>query len=147
MRNTKVLNKMKILGLLLLITTGCLRLSAANLPDFVVTDILRDKDSFICIKIQNLSPVDTDLSLITPETKEKIFLTIFINNTKRSEYKLKYMDMKLFKQRGSILFRTNFRLQQGPELRVKAHINPQNIIQEINSINNTFEKKMSPDKK
>lgn len=138
---------MKIIGLLLFIITGCLRLSAANLPDFAVMDILKDKDNFICIKIQNLSPFDTDPSLITPETKEKIFLAIYINNTKRSEYKLKYMDMKLFKQRSSILFRTNFRLQQGPELRVKAHINPQNILKEINSINNTFEKKMSPDKK
>lgn len=138
---------MKILSLLLLIITGCIQLSAANLPDFAVTDILKDKDNFICIKIRNLSPFDTDTSQITTEAKEKIFLTIFINNTKRSEYKLKYMDMNLLKKNSTILFRTNFRLLQGPELTVKAHVNPQTIIQEINSLNNTLEKKVSPDKK
>lgn len=138
---------MKKLCLLLLITAGCARLAAANLPDFAVTDILTDNDKFICLKLQNLAPFDTDPAQITPGTKEKIFLTIFINNTKRSEYKLKYLEPKLLKKNGTTLFRTNFRCPQGQELTVKAHINPQNVLQETNTLNNTLEKKMSPDKK
>lgn len=138
---------MKKLCLLLLIITGCARLAAANLPDFAVTGILTDNDNFICIKLRNLAPFDTDPTLITPETKEKIFLTIFINNTKRSEYKLKYLEPQLLRKNSTSIFRTNFRLQQGPELTVKAHINPQNVLQETNALNNALEKKMSPDKK
>ena len=131
---------MKKIWLSLLCLISCLGLTtAANLPDFTVTDILTKKDNFIYIKLRNLSIYDFQ---VTPEHKEKIFLTIFINNVKRSEYKLKYIDKKLFLEKSTILFRTNFRLQKGSDLKVKVHLNRLKIIRESNFLNNTLEKKL-----
>jgi hypothetical protein len=131
---------MKKIWLSLLCLISCLGLTtAANLPDFTVTDILTKKDNFIYIKLQNISIYGFQ---VTPEHKEKIFLTIFINNVKRSEYKLKYIDKKLFLEKSTVLFRTNFRLQKGSDLKVKVHLNRLKIIRENNFLNNTLEKKL-----
>lgn len=130
-----------------MILIGGAGLTAANLPDFAVTDVFAKKDNFVYIKLQNLSPYDLNHTQITPGIKEKIFLTIFINNIKRSEYKLKYMDKTLFGKKSTILFRTNFRMQKGLTLNVKAHVNPLKIIRETNLLNNTLEKKIQPGKK
>lgn len=131
---------MKKAGLFfLLLLMGCLSLTAANLPDFTAADIITQKDNFIYIKLQNLSPHSLQ---VTPQQKEKIFLILFINNIKRAEYKLKYMDKKLFTPNGIILFRTNFRLQKGMDLKVKARVNPLKIIPETNFLNNTREKSL-----
>lgn len=138
---------MRKIILLFLVFIGGAGLTADTLPDFTVTDILAKTDNFIYIKIQNISPHGVNQSMITPAVKEKIFLTIFIDNVKRSEYKLKYMDTKLLGGKSTILFRTNFRLQKGLELNVKAHVNPLKIIGETNFFNNTLEKKIQPGKK
>jgi len=131
---------MKKIWLSLLFLISCLELTtAANLPDFTVADIITKKDNFIYIKIQNLSIHDFQ---VTPEHKEKIFLTIFINNVKRSEYKLKYFDKILFSKKSTILFRTNFRLQKGLELKVKVQLNQLRIIPESNFLNNTLGKRL-----
>ena len=131
---------MKKIWLSLLCLISCLGLTtAANLPDFTVTDILTKKDNFIYIKLRNLSIYGFQ---VTPEHKEKIFLTIFINNVKRSEYKLKYIDKKLFLEKSTVLFRTNFRSQKGSDLKVKVHLNRLKIIRESNFLNNTLEKKL-----
>ncbi|MCP5106686.1 MAG: hypothetical protein GY950_25100 [bacterium] len=132
---------MKKIYILLLFFFAGTTLSAANLPDFTVSDIIAKHDNFIHIKLQNRSPFAAD---IKPELKEKIFLTIFINNIKRSEYKLKYMDKNLFKPNGTILFRTNFRMPKGATLKIKAKINPKKIIKETNFLNNTLEKRLQP---
>jgi hypothetical protein len=118
---------------------GCLGLTPANLPDFTAADIITQKDNFIYIKVQNLSPHSIQ---VTPQQKEKIFLILFINNIKRAEYKLKYMDKKLFSPNSTILFRTNFRLHKGKNLKVKARVNPLKIIPESNFLNNTREKNL-----
>lgn len=123
---------------------SCLELTAAKLPDFTVIDIFTKKDNFIYIKLQNLSIHDFQ---VTPDLKEKIFLTIFINNVKRSEYKFKYIDKKLFLKKSTILFRTNFRMQKGLNLKVKVQLNRLRIIRESNFLNNTLEKRLHLDEK
>jgi hypothetical protein len=108
-----------------------------NPADFAVTGIFIKQDNFIHVKLQNLSAFDVS---IQPGLKEKIFLTIYIDNIKRAEYKLKYMDRKLFKKRSTIFFRTNFRAQKGRRLKIKVHVNPLKIIKETNFLNNTLGK-------
>jgi hypothetical protein len=131
---------MKKIWLSLLFLMSCLDLTtAANLPDFTVSDIVTKEDNFIYIKLQNLSIHDFQ---VPPEHQEKIFLTIFINNVKRSEYKLKYIDKKLFLKKSTILFRTNFRMQKGLDLKVKVQLNQLKIIPESNFLNNTLEKRL-----
>jgi hypothetical protein len=110
---------------------------AVGAADFTVTDIFTKPDNFVQIKLQNRSATDVP---IQPALKEKIFLTIYIDNIKRAEYKLKYMDQRLFKKRGTVFFRTNFRTQKGMRLKVKAHVNPQKIIKETNFLNNSLQK-------
>jgi hypothetical protein len=122
-----------------LMTFCCLGgFTAAEQPDFIVSDIAAQPDQFIHIKLQNRSPVNFQVS---PEMKEKIFLTIYINDIKRAEYKLKYIDQKLFKPKSTILFRTNFRMQEG--LRIKVEVNPLKIIPEANFLNNTLTKQLT----
>ena len=77
--------------------------------------------------------------------KEKIFLTIYINNLKRAEYKVKYINAALFKKKGRCLFRTNFRLQQ--PLQLKVEVNRLKIFPETNYNNNHMTKKMVPGRK
>lgn len=104
-------------------------------PDFVVSDIVTLPDQFIHVKLHNRSGANC---AVLPKIKEKIFLVIYVNNVKRAEYKIKYMNPKLFKPNGKILFRTNFRKQKG--LRIKAVVNHLKIIPESNFSNNTKEK-------
>jgi len=113
-------------------------LTAAEQPDFIVSDIAAQPDQFIHVRLQNQSPVNFQVS---PEMKEKIFLAIYINDIKRAEYKLKYIDQKLFKPKSTILFRTNFRMQEG--LRIKVEVNPLKIIPEANFLNNTLTKQLT----
>jgi hypothetical protein len=112
--------------------------AANSKPDFVVSDIVVLKDRFIHIKLQNRSARDFR---VTPGIKEKIFLVIYINNIKRAEYKVKYIDAKLFKKKSTILFRTNFRIQR--ELKIKVEINRLKIIPESNFKNNTLIKRFA----
>ena len=122
-----------------LMTFCCLGgLSAAEQPDFIVSDIAAQPDQFIHVRLENRSPVNFQVS---PEMKEKIFLTIYINDIKRAEYKLKYIDQKLFNPRSTILFRTNFRIQE--DLRIKVQVNPLKIIPEANFLNNTLTKQLT----
>jgi hypothetical protein len=107
-------------------------------PDFVVSDILVQGDGFLYIKLKNHSPTAVG---IQPGLREKIFLTIYINNLKRAEYKIKYLDYKLFKPGGTILFRTNFRLQKSVVVRVE--VNSAKIIAEKNYSNNRLAKQIS----
>jgi hypothetical protein len=117
---------------------GADRLSAADKPDFIVADIMVAADQFIHIKLQNKSTVNYS---IKPELNEKIFLTIYINNIKRAEYKIKYIDSKLFKPKGIILFRTNFRMQKG--LNIKVEVNPLKVIPESDFLNNQLMKQLN----
>jgi hypothetical protein len=109
--------------------------TAAPKPDFVVPDIVTQPDQFVHVILHNRSGVNCT---IRPKLKEKIFLVLYINNVKRAEYKLKYLNPKLFKPNGKIRFRTNFRKQKGLKLRVV--VNPLKIMQESNFSNNTKEK-------
>jgi hypothetical protein len=106
-------------------------LSAADKPDFIVADIMAQADQFIHLKLQNKSGFGCPIS---PELKEKIFLTIYIDNIKRADYKVKYMDARLFGPRGIIFFPTNFRVQKG--LNIRVEINPLKIIPESDYSNN-----------
>jgi hypothetical protein len=113
-------------------------LTANNKLDFTVAEITAKADKFIHIKLQNLSNFNFS---ITPEHKEKVFLTIYINNIKRAEYKIKYIDLKLFKPKGIIYFRTNFRVQKG--LNIKVQINHLKVIPETNFLNNQMIKQFN----
>lgn len=127
----------KCIGFFLVMWCCAGGLAAQQKPDFIVSDIVVKPDQFIHIKLQNRSPVNVQV----PGTiKEKVFLSIYNNNIKRAEYKLKYMDQKLFKPKGTILFRTNFRMQKG--LRIKVEVNPLKIIPESNFLNNTLSKQL-----
>jgi len=130
------MKKSFLIFLIVLCLGGVNGLGAKNKPDFIAAGIVVQKDQFIHIKLQNKSSVNFSL---TPKLKEKIFLTIYINNVKRADYKIKYIDPKLFKPRGIILFRTNFRLQKG--LSIKVEINRLKVIPESNFLNNQLIKK------
>jgi hypothetical protein len=123
--------------LIALCLSGVGNLTANDKPDFIAADIMVEADQFIHIKLQNKSSVNYP---ITPELNEKIFLTIYINNIKRAEYKIKYIDPKLFKPKGTILFRTNFRMQKG--LDIKVEINPLKVIPESDFLNNQLVKQL-----
>jgi hypothetical protein len=127
---------------LLILITLCLcgvdHLTANDKPDFIAAEITVKTDQFIHIKLQNRSTVNYS---ITPELKEKIFLTIYINDIKRAEYKIKYIDPKLFKPKGTILFRTNFRMQKG--LNIKVEVNRLKVIPESDFLNNQLVKQLN----
>jgi len=123
--------------LIALCLCGVDHLTANDKPDFIPADIMVKADQFIHIKLQNKSTVNYS---ITPELKEKIFLTIYINNIKRAEYKIKYIDAKLFRPKGAILFRTNFRMQKG--LNIKVEVNRLKVIPESNFLNNQLVKQL-----
>jgi hypothetical protein len=127
-----------LLFLIALCLCGFGNLTANDKPDFIAADIIVEADQFIHIKLQNKSTVSYT---ITPELKEKIFLTIYINNIKRAEYKIKYIDLKLFKPKGTILFRTNFRMQKG--LIIKVQVNRLKVIPESDFLNNQLEKQFN----
>jgi hypothetical protein len=124
--------------LIALCLSGVGNLTANDLPDFIAADIMVEADQFIHIKLQNKSTVNYS---ITPELNEKIFLTIYINNIKRAEYKIKYIDPKLFKPKGTILFRTNFRMQKGID--IKVEVNPLKVIPESDFLNNQLVKQLN----
>lgn len=109
----------------------------SGLPDFVVGDIIAKSDGFIHIKLENRSPYDCPLK---PALDEKIFLTLYIDGLKRAEYKLKYIDKKLFKRNGVVFFRTNFRAQAN--LKIKVDVNKAKIFSEANFLNNTLQKQL-----
>lgn len=119
---------------------GCPLLEAAQEADFKVADIILRPDRFVYIKLQNIS--NTPVT-IKPGIKEKVFLIIYLDGVKRTGYKLKYFQKRLFRRRGTLLFRTNFRPPpKGKTLRVKAHINPLKILGEKNYRNNILEKRL-----
>lgn len=120
-------------------TVFCTCAYADSYPDFTVSDIKVLGDKFIYLKLENQSIHDC---IIKPEYIEKIFLTIYINDLKRAEYKLKYIDKKLLTKNSKILFRTNFRAPY--RIKIKAEINMQKIIPELNLSNNILEKKLTP---
>ncbi|MCP5053224.1 MAG: hypothetical protein GY940_39025 [bacterium] len=135
-------NKRLIYILLLFIAYGYIAIpaNAANgKPDFTVSDIIVKPDRFIYIQLKNLSNVT---SPITPPLKEKVFLTIYIDDLKRSEYKIKYIGPKLFRKKGNLLFRTNFRLQK--KLKVTAEVNSRKVIPESRFSNNRLTKRLTP---
>jgi len=117
---------------------GVESLEARGKPDFIVSDIVVSKDKFIHIKLQNRSVYDFP---VTQKIKEKIFLTIYINNIKRAEYKVKYLNPKLFKKKSTLFFHTNFRLKKG--LKMKVEINRLKIIPESNYLNNRLIKQLT----
>lgn len=127
-----------MLFLIALCLCGVNLLTANEKPDFIAADITVKADQFIHIKLQNKSTVNYS---ITPELKEKIFLTIHINNIKRAEYKIKYIDPKLFKSKGIIFFRTNFRMQKG--LIIKVEVNRLKVIPESDFLNNQLVKQLN----
>lgn len=128
----------KIIVFFILIESITLALISNSLPDFTVSDIIVDTNKFIYIKINNNSNFNFQ---IKPELNENIFLTIYINKIKRAEYKLKYIDKKLFLGNSTIFFKTNFRAQSN--LNVEVEINKEKIIPESNYLNNFMEKKLS----
>ncbi len=132
----------KICALLLFFALAPWGLTAAASHDFAVTGIIKGSDHFVRVKLKNLSK---DPVKITRELKEKIFLSLFINNIKRAEFKLKYIDPKLFRPGGSVLLRTNFRLPGGGQkVNIKVSLNPGKIIPERNYSNNTLGKRLTP---
>jgi hypothetical protein len=115
-----------------------LGLAAVETPDFVVSDILVRPNKFIYIKLQNRSSHSISL---TKEQGEQIFLTLYINNIKRAEYKAKYLDKRLWQGNSTIYFRTNFRLID--QLKIKVEINRERAISESLFNNNSLEKSLN----
>jgi len=110
----------------------------ATTPDFVVSDIEVRPNKFIYIKLQNRS--ENSLK-ITAQQGEVIFLTLYINNIKRAEYKAKYLDKRLWLKNSMVFFRTNFRLID--PLKIKVEINREHHIPESSFTNNTLEKSLN----
>ena len=127
----------RIIIFLFLLSIVISSLVAVGKPDFAVIDILVQPDGFLYVKLQNRSPVNVK---IPNELKEKIFLTIFINNLKRAEYKIKYINKLLFKKGGTVLFRTNFRVKKNLDVRIE--VNGLKVINEKNYTNNRLAKQI-----
>jgi hypothetical protein len=115
------------------------RSPGASTPDFRVGDIFVLNDKFIAVTLENISGEKWNL---TPETRELIFLTVYIDQIKRAEYKAKYIDPMLFLPKSRILFKTNFRLFQ--PLGIRVEINRDRFIPESDYQNNSLEKTLSP---
>ena len=133
------MEKKRLFFSLFLLAVLSFRLPGASTPDFRVSDIFILNDQFIVVKLENISGETWNL---TPETKEHVFLTIYIDQIKRAEYKAKYVDSTLFLPNSLILFKTNFRAFQ--TLRIRAEINRDRLIPESDYRNNTLEKNLSP---
>ncbi len=117
--------------------------ASAAAPDFAVTGIKGEKNNFVYIKLENRAPQPVK---ITPALREKIFLTIYIDNVKRAEYKVKHIDPKLFRGKSVVRLRTNFRFQSALVNRLfKIEVNPGKIIPEKNYRNNTLSKRLRID--
>ena len=110
----------------------------AESPDFIVSDIVVRPNRFIYIKLHNRSNNSIE---ITKQQGEVIFLTLYINNIKRAEYKAKYLDKQLWLKNSTIFFRTNFRLIDA--LKIKVEINREKGIPESSLTNNTLEKSLN----
>jgi hypothetical protein len=124
------------LFLLAMLSSGAL---GESLPDFRVSDIFVLNDKFIAITLENISGEKWNL---TTETKEQIFLTVYIDQIKRAEYKAKYIDPTLFLPKSRVLFKTNFRLFR--PLGIRVEINRDRLIPESEYQNNSLEKLLSP---
>jgi hypothetical protein len=130
------INKRLWLWALIALTIGSL--SAVIPADFAVTGIQAGADGFVYVELKNKTNEDI---LLSPELKEKVFLVIYINNLKRAEYKIKYLDPKLFKKQGVVMLRTNFRVQK--PIDVRAEVNPLKAIPEVNLSDNRLAKRVS----
>jgi hypothetical protein len=130
----------KIKWFSLLVLSFSLILPNTKSYDFSIEGIIIQKDAFISLKLNNLSK---DNFMPSPEIREKIFLTVYINNIKRVEYKVKYIKNTFFNARNSILLKTNFRMFKNLNgATIKIHLNPDKIIPETNYSNNILEKKL-----
>jgi len=108
-------------------------LTADLKADFIVSDLIIQPSGFIHLKLKNQSSINIT---ITPKLREKTFIIVYINGIKRAEYSFKYVDIKLFKPKGTASFPTNFRKQK--DLKIKIVINPLKLISESNFSNNTL---------
>lgn len=133
------MNHLKKVFLVIFLALAFTYVFAEAPADFAVEAIQIPRNGFIHIKLANRSPNAVSLS---PQTMEKTFVTVYINNIRRAEYKVKYIDRRLFQPQGQILLRTNFRVQ-GPQ-RIKIVCNQQRIFKEINFSNNILEKTIRP---
>jgi hypothetical protein len=114
-------------------------LIGADLPDFRTSDILVLQDGFIALKIENSADMDY---FLTPQAREKVFLSLTINGVKRAEYKAKAIDPTLFLRRSFIVFKTNFRA--GQPLRIRVELNVEKAVPEADLGNNILEKDLQP---
>jgi hypothetical protein len=128
---------MKKLPLLLILAWNVLQ--AGETPDFKISDILVLQDGFIALKIENAASQDYILS---PQARERIFLSLAINGIKRAEYKVKAMDPTIFLKNSFIIFKTNFR--NGLPLKMRVEVNGEKVIPESDYNNNILEKDMRP---
>jgi hypothetical protein len=128
---------MKKLPLFLLLALSLL--IGADLPDFRTSDILVLQDGFIALKIENSADMDC---LLTPQARDKVFLSLTINGVKRAEYKAKAIDPTLFMRRSFIVFKTNFRA--GQPLRIRVELNVEKAVPEADLGNNILEKDLQP---
>jgi len=128
---------MKKLLFSLLLALGVL--VSADLPDFRTSDILVLQDGFIALKIENSAANDHAL---TPQAREKVFLSLAINGVTRAEYKVKTMDPTIFLRHSFIVFKTNFRAFQ--PLRIRVELNGEKALPETDFSNNILEKDLQP---
>lgn len=114
-------------------------LSAGEMPDFKINEILVLQDGFIALKIENSSSQDCQLPA---HARDRIFLSLAINGVKRAEYKMKAMDPTIFLKNSFIVFKTNFRASQ--PLRIRVDVNVEQAIPESDFSNNILEKDLQP---
>jgi hypothetical protein len=128
---------MKKLPLFLLLALKVL--TAGELPDFKISEILVLQDGFIALKIENSSGQDFALP---SASRDRIFLSLAINGVKRAEYKFKTVDPTIFLRNSFIVFKTNFRA--GQPLRIRVEVNGEKAIPESDFSNNVMEKDLPP---
>lgn len=133
-----IIEWMKELITILLVLAG-IQVYASTPADFAITDIKLGPEGFLEVHLANrlAKPQET-----TDTDKEKVFLTIAIEDIRRAEYKLKYMPRSLFEPLGRAIWTTNFRPAR--PVRVYAEVNLPPVILETRSEDNRMTRVLQP---
>ncbi len=101
--------------------------------NFSIEDIVTKNDGFVYLKLKNNSN-----EIYYVKNPDDIFLTLYINNIKRAEFKIKYISQNFFFPDQTLYFKTNFKAIGS--FKIKVIINKYKKIKETKYTDNSIEK-------
>lgn len=104
--------------------------------NFGINKILVKENGFVFVELENKSTQNYHI-----KNPNYVFLSIYINNIKRAEYKIKYINKSFFKPNNILLFKTNFKAIG--RFKIKAIINEKKLIKETDYNDNISEKEIN----